>query len=68
MSTTRRVLGIGPTTSTRSTTTSPRLLPIERAELVDGDERQDVAVEERAVQMLRGRRPLGGGPQAGGER
>nr|WSX25677.1 hypothetical protein OG690_38705 [Streptomyces tubercidicus] len=62
MSTTRRSLGTGPTTSTRSTTTTPapRLLPVEQAEqcalLGDADEHQ-------AVQMLRRRRPLGSGPE-----
>ncbi|MFB7032225.1 MULTISPECIES: hypothetical protein [unclassified Streptomyces] len=64
MSTTRRVLGTGPATTTRSTTSSPRLLPIERVQLVDGDEHQDVDIEEQPVQMLRGRRALGPGPRA----
>jgi hypothetical protein len=47
----------GPTTTTRSTPTSPRLLPVERAEqdeLVD-DEHQDVAAARK------GRRTLGPG-------
>ncbi|WP_157876710.1 hypothetical protein [Streptomyces graminilatus] len=55
MSTTRRPLGTGPTTSTSTMTTSaPRLLPAERAELADVNEHQDVA--ER-----KGRRTLGPG-------
>jgi hypothetical protein len=56
MSTTRRPLGTGPTTTTRSTP-SLRLLPVERAELV-GVEHQDVA--ER-----KGRRTLGAGHEVG---
>ncbi|MEU0023542.1 hypothetical protein ABZ173_38595 [Streptomyces rochei] len=59
MSTTRRQLGTGPSTtrSTPTTNFSPRLLPIERVEpaaLLDDDEHQDVA--ER-----KGRRTLGRG-------
>lgn len=58
MSTSRRPLGTGPTTSSRSTPTTPaqRLLPAERAEL---DEHQGDVVEH---QTLRGRRTLGTGP------
>ncbi|MEU8623215.1 hypothetical protein [Streptomyces sp. NPDC048623] len=61
MSTTRRPLGTGPTTSTRSTATStaPRLLPVERAEL--GALLDDVEHQEHALEA-RGRRPLGHGP------
>jgi hypothetical protein len=64
MSTMRRPLGTGPTTSTRTTTTDPalRLLPIERAErgalLGDVDEHQEHA-------DAKGRRPLGTGPAGG---
>ncbi|WP_329405007.1 hypothetical protein [Streptomyces melanogenes] len=59
MSTTRRQLGTGPSTtrSTPTTNSSPRLLPIERVEpavLLEDGEHQDVA--ER-----RGRRTLGRG-------
>ncbi|MER5417895.1 hypothetical protein [Streptomyces virginiae] len=58
MSTSRRVLGTGPTMSTRTTPTptAPRLLPAERGE---HDEHQDDVVEH---QNLRGRRTLGTGP------
>ncbi|MFD9729244.1 hypothetical protein [Streptomyces sp. NPDC059072] len=61
MSTTRRALGAGPTTSTRTTTmpTAPRLLPAERAE------HQDDGDEHQAVRMARGRRTLGTGPAGG---
>ncbi|MET9957318.1 hypothetical protein ABZ135_37980 [Streptomyces sp. NPDC006339] len=56
----RRPLRADPTTSTR-TTTSPRLLPVERAEPgvlpLDDVEHQDHALEAR------GRRPLGTGPK-----
>ncbi|MFF7954163.1 hypothetical protein [Streptomyces griseorubiginosus] len=59
MSTTRRQLGTGPSTtrSTPTTDVSPRLLPVERVEpaaLLDDGEHQDVA--ER-----KGRRTLGHG-------
>ncbi|WP_189554828.1 hypothetical protein [Streptomyces lavendofoliae] len=59
MSTTRRRLGTGPSTtrSTEPTDFSPRLLPVERVEpaaLLDDGEHQDVA--ER-----KGRRTLGRG-------
>lgn len=50
---TRRPLGTGPTSTTRSTPTSPRLLPVERAELVD--------VEHQDVAERKGRRTLGPG-------
>jgi hypothetical protein len=61
----RRPLGTGPTTSTR-TTTSPRLLPVERAELVDADEHQDLEHEHRQEPAAaKGRRPLAQGPSAG---
>lgn len=55
MSTTRRTLGTGPTTTTRSTTTDValRLLPVERAELVD--------IEHQDVVERKGRRTLGPG-------
>ncbi|WP_164496266.1 hypothetical protein [Streptomyces sp. ADI95-16] len=57
MSTSRRVLGAGPTTSTRTTMpTAPRLLPAERAEHQDDDN------EHQAVRLRRGRRTLGTGP------
>lgn len=65
MSTMRRPLGTGPTTTTRSTATSsaPRLLPAERVEheqlLADVDEDQDVAVRK-------GRRILGQGAATAG--
>lgn len=52
---TRRPLGTGPTTTTRSTPTSPRLLPVERAER---DELVDV--EHQDVEP-KGRRKLGPG-------
>jgi hypothetical protein len=61
MSTMRRPLGTGPSTSTRSTATSsaPRLLPVERAELGallgDVDKHQEHA-------DAKGRRLLGTGP------
>ncbi|MFD8822084.1 hypothetical protein ACFV1C_06970 [Streptomyces sp. NPDC059605] len=59
MTTTRRQLGTGPSTtrSTPTTNSSPRLLPVERvqpAALLEDNEHQDVA--ER-----RGRRTLGRG-------
>ncbi|MFJ3638035.1 hypothetical protein [Streptomyces sp. NPDC090112] len=54
MSTTRRTLGTGPTTSTRpSPPPAPRLLPIERAQ------QQDIEDEHQEVSRPRGRRPLG---------
>ncbi|MCL7370434.1 hypothetical protein [Streptomyces ardesiacus] len=61
MSTTRRQLGTGPSTSrsTEPVTFSPRLLPVERVEpaaLLDDGEHQDVA--ER-----KGRRALGLGTE-----
>lgn len=57
MSTTRRRLGTGPSTTSNTLTanTSPRLLPVERigpAVLLDDDEHQDVAQPS-------GRRTLG---------
>ncbi|MGW1186295.1 hypothetical protein ACWD7Y_32725 [Streptomyces drozdowiczii] len=61
MSTTRRPLGTGPTTTTRSTTTpsafAPRRLPVERAEPSSllGD------VEHQEVADRKGRRNLGPG-------
>lgn len=61
MSTPRRPLGTGPTSSTKSTGTassSTRRLPAEPVE----QEHQDVASDESAVRMLRGRRTLGSGP------
>jgi hypothetical protein len=59
VSTTRRQLGTGPSTtrSTPTTDVSPRLLPIERVEpsaLLDDGEHQDVAEQK-------GRRALGRG-------
>ncbi|MEU4732939.1 hypothetical protein [Streptomyces sp. NPDC023588] len=57
---TRRPLGTGPTTSTRSTavSASTRLLPVERIE----HEHQDVSVDEQEPRLLlRGRRALGMG-------
>ncbi|MFJ1717315.1 hypothetical protein ACIQGT_41065 [Streptomyces sp. NPDC093108] len=56
MTSARRPLGIGPTTSTRTTSAPahPRLLPVEQAELGDVDER--LVVPER-----KGRRILGPG-------
>ncbi|MGW7334218.1 hypothetical protein ACWGIU_37600 [Streptomyces sp. NPDC054840] len=63
MSTTRRPLGTGPTTSTKSTprpSSRTRRLAAERIE----DEYQDVVADEDqgGVRMLRGRRALGTGP------
>ncbi|RSS59827.1 hypothetical protein [Streptomyces sp. WAC01280] len=60
MSTMRRPLGTGPTTSTRSTGTdpSPRLLPVERA---DGDVLLDLDEHQEHV-AAKGRRLLGTGP------
>ncbi|MFF9322988.1 hypothetical protein ACF1BP_37125 [Streptomyces sp. NPDC014735] len=62
MTSTRRPLGTGPATSTMTTTDAahPRLLPVERAELGDVDER--LAVPER-----KGRRILGPGVTASSE-
>ncbi|MGW2089710.1 hypothetical protein [Streptomyces sp. NPDC001880] len=65
MSTARRPLGTGPTTSTRTTTTTPgpRLLPAERAghdELL-GDVDERLAVPDR-----KGRRTLGPGTGTSG--
>ncbi|WP_411107773.1 hypothetical protein [Streptomyces sp. cmx-4-9] len=64
MSTPRRALGTGPTTSTRTTTTTPapRLLPAERAE---HDEHQGDDIEDQDAGVLRGRRTLGTGPVSG---
>ncbi|MGW3505398.1 hypothetical protein ACWDMY_32705 [Streptomyces globisporus] len=59
MSTTRRALGTGPTTSTRSTS-APRLLPAERAALLDVDERLAVVDEHPGPDQKR-RRKLGPG-------
>ncbi|MFD5806890.1 hypothetical protein ACFWA4_41745 [Streptomyces sp. NPDC060011] len=64
MSTTRRPLGTGPSTTARSTTTStaPRLLPVEhvdREQLLEDDaEHQEVAAARPD------RRTLGSGPAA----
>ncbi|MFB7266021.1 hypothetical protein ACFCXH_28330 [Streptomyces nojiriensis] len=62
MSTTRRPLGTGPTTSTRSTATSSSRTPRLAAELI---EREDQAVvdERPAAPTSRGRRTLGTGPE-----
>ncbi|WP_371628129.1 hypothetical protein OG245_37830 [Streptomyces sp. NBC_01116] len=57
MSTPRRVLGTGPTTTTRSTS-APRLLPAERAVLLDADEHLAVAKEHQEPDEKR-RRTLG---------
>ncbi|MBK3636730.1 hypothetical protein JHN52_28270 [Streptomyces sp. MBT97] len=63
MSTPRRALSAGPT-STRTTTTAeertPRLLPVERADHDDQDHD-----EAETGSVLRGRRPLGMGTAAG---
>ncbi|WP_097968729.1 hypothetical protein [Streptomyces sp. or20] len=59
MSTTRRALGTGPTTTTRSTS-SPRLLPAERVEQLDVDERL-VLVEHSDPPGEKRRRTLGPG-------
>ncbi|MEU9166119.1 hypothetical protein AB0D29_38315 [Streptomyces sp. NPDC048424] len=64
MSTTRRPLGTGPTTSTRNTATpssNTRRLAAERIDV----EHQDVADGDPALHMLRGRRTLGTGPAGG---
>ncbi|MEU9110017.1 hypothetical protein AB0D54_37985 [Streptomyces xanthophaeus] len=59
MSTPRRTLGAGPTTSTRTTNTA-RLLPAERAEEHNEDKDHD---EHQDVPAARGRRTLGSGPR-----
>ncbi|MFD5213020.1 hypothetical protein ACFWNF_39465 [Streptomyces anulatus] len=59
MSTPRRALGTGPTT-TSSTPSSPRLLPAERVELLDVDERL-VLVEHSDPPGEKRRRTLGPG-------
>ncbi|MEW1616570.1 MULTISPECIES: hypothetical protein [unclassified Streptomyces] len=59
MSTTRRALGTGPTTSTRSTS-APRLLPAERAALIEDDELLADADEHPEPDQKR-RRKLGPG-------
>ncbi|MFD4764535.1 hypothetical protein ACFWOJ_38770 [Streptomyces sp. NPDC058439] len=63
MSTPRRTLGTGPTTSTRSTTTNPvpRFLPAERADL-DALLAGRADPEQSALQD--GRRVLGTGPKS----
>ncbi|WP_424921098.1 hypothetical protein [Streptomyces sp. wa13] len=60
MSIPRRTLGTGPATPTRSTQTSPRLLPVERAER---DELVNVEHQDGAVRN--GRRILGAGHDVG---
>ncbi|MFF8281070.1 hypothetical protein ACF05T_34325 [Streptomyces lateritius] len=62
MSTTRRPLGTGPTMSTRTTTTSLRLLPVERVELVEHDD-QEHEHEHQERADANGRRRLGSGPR-----
>ncbi|MEU8673002.1 hypothetical protein ACIOJG_37470 [Streptomyces anulatus] len=57
MSTPRRALGTGPTTTTRSTP-SPRLLPVERAALLDVDDGQAL-VDEQPEPSEKRRRMLG---------
>ncbi|TXJ73558.1 hypothetical protein E2C11_29030 [Streptomyces lavendulae] len=61
MNTARRPLGRGPTTglSMSSDSTSPRLLPVERAVATSP---MDVSIEDQAVVQPRGRRGLGHGP------
>ncbi|MFE7004710.1 hypothetical protein ACFVBM_34790 [Streptomyces griseus] len=59
MSTPRRVLGIGPTTTTKSTL-APRLLPAERAALLDADESPAV-IDEHPEPDQKRRRKLGPG-------
>ncbi|MCX5079373.1 hypothetical protein OHA84_38670 [Streptomyces sp. NBC_00513] len=62
MSTPRRALGAGPTSSTRppAAIPAPRLLPAERA---DVEQHQAVTDDEhQAVKMPEGRRHLGTGP------
>ncbi|MFF5977193.1 hypothetical protein ACFY7C_37475 [Streptomyces sp. NPDC012769] len=61
MSTMRRPLGTGPTTSTRTTTTStaPRLLPVERAE---PSALEDAADDDQEQAEPKRRRTLGTGP------
>ncbi|MFE9927205.1 hypothetical protein ACFYQA_38575 [Streptomyces sp. NPDC005774] len=57
---TRRPLGTGPTSTTRSTPTSPRLLPVER-----GERDELVDVEHQDVAARKGRRILGAGHETG---
>ncbi|SFY45100.1 hypothetical protein [Streptomyces atratus] len=57
---TRRTLGTGPTTSTRSTT-SPRLLPVERA---DPDALLAGRADPEQTALQDGRRVLGTGPKS----
>ncbi|MFJ6239789.1 hypothetical protein ACIQH0_37680 [Streptomyces griseus] len=59
MSTPRRALGTGPTTTTRSTS-APRLLPAERAARLDVDEHSAV-VDEHPEPDQKRRRKLGRG-------
>ncbi|MFD4239847.1 hypothetical protein [Streptomyces sp. NPDC058542] len=62
MSTSRRALGTGPTTTTRATL-SPRLLPVERASLLDVDDDQAL-VDEQSEPDQKRRRKLGPGAPA----
>ncbi|MCB5182863.1 hypothetical protein [Streptomyces antimicrobicus] len=62
MSTTRRVLGTGPTTSTRSTATPSSRTGRLAAERIEDEHQAVVADEDLGVRMLRGRRTLGTGP------
>ncbi|MGA5514617.1 hypothetical protein ACPCGN_26215 [Methylobacterium sp. NPDC014790] len=62
MSTMRRQLGPGPTTSTK-TKGSLRLLPAERIALIEGEDYRAVEREEQKHADAKGRRRLGTGPQ-----
>ncbi|MEU3228399.1 hypothetical protein ABZ695_35310 [Streptomyces sp. NPDC006976] len=59
MSTPRRTLGTGPATTTRSTS-SPRLLPVERADL---DALLVTHADPEQTALQDGRRVLGTGPK-----
>ncbi|MER6257829.1 hypothetical protein ABT224_41580 [Streptomyces sp. NPDC001584] len=61
MSTTRRPLGTGPTTSTRSTATPSSRTGLLAAERIE-NEHQDVVPDADPVVQMRGRRTLGTGP------
>jgi hypothetical protein len=58
MSTTRRQLGTGPATTRTTTSTAPRLLPVERADVDDDQEHADPRAQS-AGGPVPGRRTLG---------